>query len=92
MKFCETCGNVLLPKRNKSVLFCKVCNKDYPLESKKELELYKRKQPNKKKTSAKNALKTAIVTDADRSRQISEEDREAYEDLFAMSEDFSGDD
>ena len=93
MKFCETCGNVLLPKRNKKILYCKVCDKEINIGSSKEdLEEYKRRGPNKKKSDTKKALKTAIVADEDGNKIISEEERDAYEDLFMLGEDFGGDD
>jgi DNA-directed RNA polymerase subunit M/transcription elongation factor TFIIS len=89
MKFCETCGNVLLPKRNKKTLYCKVCDKELTAaNSKHDLEEYKRRLPNKKKTDTKKALKTAIVADGDENKIISEEERDAYEDLFMLGEDF----
>jgi DNA-directed RNA polymerase subunit M/transcription elongation factor TFIIS len=91
MKFCETCGNVLLPKRKKNLLYCKVCDKEVPIEDPKNaLTDYKRRPPNKKSLDKKKALKTAILTDAEKSNLISEEDREAYEDLFMVGEDFGG--
>lgn len=93
MKFCEKCGNVLLPKKNKSVLFCKVCNKEISISDPKEdLTEYKRRNQNKKKIETKKALKTAIIRENENKELITEEERDAYEDLFEVSEDFSGDD
>ena len=40
MKFCDTCGNILIVKRSggNSFLFCRTCNKEYPFEGSMKIE------------------------------------------------------
>ena len=93
MQFCKECGNMLLPKKKKNSLYCKVCDKEFAIGKEKEkLEEYKKtKKTNAKKKLNARAMKTAIVTEDAASPAISEEERDAYEEYFEMSEmDFSG--
>jgi DNA-directed RNA polymerase subunit M/transcription elongation factor TFIIS len=81
-EFCPKCGNLLLPKRNKKVLFCRVCNEEIPLEHNKAvLEKYKGNKGSKK-SKDQRAYRTAIITDTSNVVAIEEEEREAYEDFF----------
>ena len=81
-EFCSKCGNILLPKRNKKVLFCRVCNEEFPLDhNKAALEKYKGNKATKK-TKDQRAYRTAIITDTSKVAVIEEEEREAYEDFF----------
>jgi DNA-directed RNA polymerase subunit M/transcription elongation factor TFIIS len=81
-EFCSKCGNLLLPKRNKKVLFCKVCNEEFPLDHNKEaLNKYKGSKGSKK-TKDQRAYRTAVITDTAKVTAIDETEREAYEDYF----------
>jgi DNA-directed RNA polymerase subunit M/transcription elongation factor TFIIS len=92
MQFCKECGNILLPKKKKNALYCKVCNKEFPVGKEKDkLETYKKVKKSNAKKSNKRALKTAIVEGEDNGPSISEDERAAYEEYFEMNEmDFSG--
>ncbi|UYP44058.1 hypothetical protein NEF87_000343 [Candidatus Lokiarchaeum ossiferum] len=90
-RFCESCGSILLPKPRTQSLFCKTCNVDFQLNSENELEPYKKKGkvPPVKKKSHIQKTKTIIVEESDRKKRnpsITDEDREALEDLFEAPE------
>ncbi|WP_457558262.1 hypothetical protein [Candidatus Harpocratesius sp.] len=81
--FCPDCGNILLPKRRTNTLYCRICNKEYPMKDK--MQQYKkvdRKGAAIKKKEKKQILKTAIVEETKKKPSISEEERAAFEDLF----------
>ena len=85
MEFCKICGNILLPKKKKSVLFCKVCEKEFPVKDKAKLGRYKKAKKTKKITEKHKALKTAIVEESHTGPAITEDEREAYKELFEGS-------
>jgi len=86
MEFCKTCGNILLPKKRKETLYCKVCDKTFPLKEKK---IYKSSAQNiSKKTKVKKKLtliSTAIIEDVRKAPSISQDEREAFGELLEMS-------
>jgi len=85
--FCKECGNILLPKRRTDTLHCRICHKDFPMEE-NTLQV----KQKKKSTAAdverkkKQSHRTAIIEETSKSPSISEEDRDAYEDFFEVSE------
>lgn len=92
MEFCNTCGNILLPKKRENLLYCKVCDKAFPLKEKKDKEkikLYKSAVQDKaKKTKLKKKLaliSAAIIQDVRKVPSISQDEREAFGELLEMS-------
>jgi DNA-directed RNA polymerase subunit M/transcription elongation factor TFIIS len=73
MKFCPDCGNMLIPKGKK--LYCRACNKEYYLESKKDYFLAKTIDHDEADLSP-------IIIEHPSEDHISVDDREAYEDFF----------
>ena len=77
MRFCPDCDNILIPKRDDKFLYCKVCIKDFKLDTKsKPKEGYvishKMKRP---------IIKSPLI--AKRKKiTITEEDRRGFEDLM----------
>lgn len=90
MKFCPECGNILLPKKGSTELFCRTCNKIIKVDVKKEkeaLEQYKRTKKSKgKETEKKRALKTAVIEEPVKVKSMTEDEREAYGELFELTE------
>jgi len=66
------------------VLVCRVCNQEFPLESKDKSKLSQYKVNKAKKLRDKSQFKTAVVEDESKKNAISQEDREAYEDFFEV--------
>ncbi|RLI61807.1 MAG: hypothetical protein DRO88_12590 [Promethearchaeia archaeon] len=94
MEFCPECGNILLPKKRSQELYCKVCNKSFPLKEikdKEKIKLYKSASQGKvKKSKVKEKLvrrTTVIVEETHKSPSISQDEREAFGELFEMSGD-----
>ena len=92
MEFCETCGNILLPKKRTETLYCKVCDKTFPLKEKKDKDKIKHYrsavQDISKKTKVKKKLaliSTAIIEDVRKAPSISQDEREAFGELLEMS-------
>lgn len=79
MRFCENCGNMLIPKSGK--LFCKACEEEFELG--KDKESYK---IVKKIHHDENETAPIIIKEGLRGERISEGDRRAYEDYFGSSE------
>lgn len=90
-RFCDSCGSILLPKQRTKSLYCRTCNLDFQLNSENELEPYKKKGkvlPVKKKSHIQKT-KTIIVQESATKKKnpsITDEDREALEDLFEAPE------
>ncbi len=86
MSFCPNCDSLLLPKKkgNKKVLFCRVCEAEFPFKTEQDYRIGHRKEPEAKKTNA--------VIEEGVKRKISEGDREAFEDYFQTTEDGSNPD
>ncbi|MFX1376641.1 MAG: hypothetical protein ACFFA0_12595 [Promethearchaeota archaeon] len=79
MRFCDNCGNMLIPKNGK--LYCKACEEEFDLSGSKEEYKIQKKIHHDEKESA-----PIIVKDGLRGERISNDDRKAYEDLFSGSE------
>ena len=86
--FCKECGNILLPKRKENVLYCKVCDKNFPLDDPETIGQYKKREKiNSKRTrNKKRVLKTAIVEESAKKPSISADERDAYEEYFEPAE------
>ena len=80
MKFCENCGNLLIPKNGK--LLCKACEEEFDLDtSKTEDYTIKKSIKHDEKESA-----PIIVKESLRGERISGDDRKAFEDRFNISD------
>ncbi|MHA1985699.1 MAG: hypothetical protein ACW98D_03575 [Promethearchaeota archaeon] len=79
MKFCDTCGNMLIPKNGK--LYCKACEEEFELgASKEEYKIIKKIRHDEKESAP------IIIKEGLKGERISSEDRKAYEDLFSSSD------
>ena len=79
MKFCDACGNMLMPKNGK--LFCKACDEEFDLgESDDDYKIIK----TIKHSDAEIA--PIIIKEGLKNDKISGEDRKAYEEFFSGSE------
>ncbi|MHA1584915.1 MAG: hypothetical protein ACTSVU_04785 [Promethearchaeota archaeon] len=89
MKFCPDCGNILLPKKRSHELFCRVCQKTFPMEKEDDsIKIYKKvKKINSKEHEKKRAFRTAVIVDTKKSKSMTEDEREAYGELLEMSGD-----
>ena len=81
MDFCQDCGGILLPKKGKTELYCRVCDKTFKAD-KKSAEDYKIKS----KITRSGQAKTAIIDKKISSTAISDEERRAFEDYFQGGE------
>ena len=80
MKFCDNCGNLLVPKNGK--LHCKACEEEFDLDtSKTEDYTIKKSIKHDEKESAPIVVKESLKGD-----RISGDDRKAYEDLFDIAD------
>ncbi len=80
MRFCEECGNMLVPKNGK--LLCKACEKEFDLDTSKTNEYrIKKSIRHDEKESAPIVVKESLRED-----RISGDDRKAYEDLFDIAD------
>jgi len=80
MRFCDNCGNMLVPKNGK--LVCKACEEEFDLDtSKTEDYRIKKSIKHDEKESAPIVVKETLRGD-----RISGEDRKAYEDLFDIAD------
>jgi len=79
VKFCDVCGNMLIPKNGK--LYCKACDEEFELgASKEEYKIIKKIRHNEKESAP------IIIKEGLKGERISSEDRKAYEDLFSSSD------
>ena len=80
MRFCENCGNMLVPKNGK--LVCKACEEEFDLDTSKTDD-YKIKKSIKhdEKESAPIVVKERLGSD-----KISAQDRKAFEEFFGSAE------
>ena len=86
MQFCKECGNILLPKKRTNELFCKVCDKTFPLKEKKIYKSATLETAKKTKVKKKLALISAtIIEDVRKIPSISQDEREAFGELLEMS-------
>jgi len=79
VKFCDTCGNMLIPKNGK--LYCKACEEEFDLGTNKADYKIQKKIHHDEKESAPVVMREGL-----RGERISSEDRKAYEDLFSGSD------
>ena len=92
MKFCSECGTLLIPRKEKATgeisIICRKCGAEFPPDS-SDLEEYKlsfnKGNANQEKIAIikEHSTKTKLVTD---------EDRETYEDYFKEIEESVEDD
>lgn len=78
MRFCDNCGNMLIPKNGK--LYCKACEEEFDLENKEGYKIQKKIRHDEKETAP------IVIKEGLRGERISNDDRKAYEDLFSGSE------
>jgi len=80
MRFCDTCGNMLIPKNKK--LYCKACEEEFDLgPSQEEYKIQKRIHHDETESTP------IIVKEGLKGERISNEDRKTYEDLFSGADD-----
>ncbi len=85
MKYCPKCENILLPRKKKNVLYCRVCDKEFPVEKEDEMKEYKRSTKKRTEESRRRKAqshKTVILEENIKKKSISAEERKAMEDLF----------
>ncbi len=80
MQFCPECEGLLIPKRNTTELFCRVCNKSFKPEGQADYKMKSKIEKDRVRS------KTAIVETRVYSQSISEEERRAFEDYFSDGE------
>ena len=80
MRFCDNCGNMLVPKNGK--LVCKACEEEFDLDTSKTDD-YKINKSIKhdEKESAPIIVKERLGND-----KISAQDRKAFEEFFGSAE------
>ncbi|MFW9902513.1 MAG: hypothetical protein ACFFDY_14700 [Candidatus Thorarchaeota archaeon] len=80
MRFCDNCGNMLVPKNGK--LVCKACEEEFDLDtSKTEDYTIKKSIKHDEKESAPIVIKERLGSD-----KISAQDRKAFEEFFGSAE------
>ena len=79
MRFCDSCGNMLIPKKGK--LYCKACNEEFEIgESREEYKIIKMIKHDDKE------IAPIIVKEGLKGDRISDQDRKAYEEFFTSGE------
>ena len=79
MRFCDTCGNMLIPKNGK--LYCKACNEEFDIGTNTEdFKIIKTIKHNDAE------IAPIIIKEGPKNDKISGEDRKAYEEFFSGSE------
>ncbi|WP_457557826.1 hypothetical protein [Candidatus Harpocratesius sp.] len=90
MKFCPICSNLLYPKKHSDELYCRICKKSFPVDkvggSENKNVQKKLKNRNFYKKEKKRALKTMVITETKKEKSMTEEEREAFGELFELSE------
>ena len=79
----------MLPKRKTKTLYCRVCDKSFPIEKDEEIQEYKRSTKKRTEESRRRKLeshKTVIIEEAIKKKSISAEERKAMEDFFTSGE------
>ena len=79
----------MLPKRKTKTLYCRVCDKSFPIEKDEEIQEYKRSTKKRTEESRRRKLeshKTVIIEEAIKKKSISAEERNAMEDFFTSGE------
>ena len=90
MEFCKKCSNILLPRKKTQDLYCRVCDKSFPMKKKNTIHKpHINKQVQKKKSQQlerRRALRTAVITESQsKLKSISEAEREAFGENLKMS-------
>ena len=79
MRFCESCGNMLIPKKGK--LYCKACDEEFEIgESREEYKIIKTIRHDDKEVAP------IIIKDGLKGDRISDQDRKAFEEYFSGGE------
>ena len=79
MRFCESCGNMLIPKKGK--LYCKACDEEFEIgESREEYKIIKTIKHDDKE------IAPIIIKDGIKGDRISDQDRKAFEEYFSGGE------
>ena len=80
MRFCDNCNNILVPRNKK--LYCKACDEEFELdqEEQKEYKIVKTIKHDDKETAP------IIIRESMKENRISAQERKAFEDFFAGSE------
>ena len=79
MRFCDTCGNMLIPKKGK--LYCKACDEEFEIgESREEYKIIKTIKHDDKEVAP------IIIKDGLKGDRISDQDRKAFEEYFSGGE------
>lgn len=79
MKFCDTCGNMMIPRNKK--LWCKACNEEFEIgENQEEYKIIKTIRHDDAE------IAPIIIKEGLKSGRISDQDRKAYEEYFTGSE------
>ncbi|TFF87296.1 MAG: hypothetical protein EU550_03485 [Promethearchaeota archaeon] len=76
MRFCPVCNNLLYTKDNK--LFCRICHSEFEMDEKDKINLKLRKFIKHEL----NDLDPIIIRKRIKNKQISLQDRKAFEDFF----------
>ena len=77
MRFCDQCGNMLVPKNGK--LLCKACEEEFDLDTSEDYKIRKSIKHDEKESAP------IVVKESLRGDRISGDDRKAYEDRFDIS-------
>ncbi|MFX1257455.1 MAG: hypothetical protein ACFFAN_06335 [Promethearchaeota archaeon] len=80
MKFCDICGNMLIPRKGK--LYCKACDEEFDLnkDQKNEYVVGKTIKHDEKE------IAPIIVKEGIKNDKISDQDRKAFEEFFSSGE------
>lgn len=79
MRFCESCGNMLIPKKGK--LYCKACDEEFEIgESREEYKIIKTIRHDDKEVAP------IIIKEGIKGDRISDQDRKAFEEYFSGGE------
>ncbi|HEY0088697.1 MAG TPA: hypothetical protein VGB37_07625 [Candidatus Lokiarchaeia archaeon] len=80
MRFCEICGNMMVPRKGK--LFCKACDQEFDLNLKQEedYKLIKTIKHDEKEVTP------IVVKEGHKGEKISDQDRKAFEEFFTSGE------
>lgn len=89
MEFCKNCSNILLPRKKLNDLYCRVCDKSFPvrkaIKSSSRIDR-KIQQKRSQQLERTRALKTAVVTETtSKLKSMTEDEREAFGELLHQS-------
>ncbi|MHA1730217.1 MAG: hypothetical protein ACTSWY_16020 [Promethearchaeota archaeon] len=77
MKFCPDCESILLPRKKKNELYCKVCDKIFKMD--KEKSKTESEYRIQRKMTRDLIPKTAVIHKKEKKHSITEEDRRGFE-------------